>query len=329
MNTDSIGRREPSADGLANQLVRERDVRSGRNEAHTLAGLERLECLMLGAVGYREEFADCSRRAVRGRRGQQCSLGGQQRTRSLLDARSEVWQVLTGIVECQNGSLDCQGESTGERDERIDEGDVVVVDSAGSEEFDDVCMIEVTERELVGVAGKFVELRSAGLVEFIARPCRDDNEYVRRRFGACEESGEQQCGVVAEMEVVDDDHDRPAAVEFGEHGAEGRESVLGCIGGEEVVGFAVELGENLTPWPQGRAVVPTPHPDCWPVCGVECFSDKARLADAGRTPHELHDVGIRADAGGPAAKEVGLASTPDEGKRCAALHEVTLVSRRA
>ena len=46
--------------------------------------------------------------------------------------------MLTGIVECQNGSLDCQGEATGERDERIDEGDVVVVDSAGSEEFDDV-----------------------------------------------------------------------------------------------------------------------------------------------------------------------------------------------
>ena len=54
-----------------------------------------------------------------------------------------------------------------------------MIDSTGSEEFDDVIMIEVTERELVGVASEFVELRSAGLVEFIARPCRDDNEYVR------------------------------------------------------------------------------------------------------------------------------------------------------
>ena len=86
MHTDSTGWREPSADGLANQLVRERDVRSGGNETRELAGFECFECLVLGAAGNRSEFADCGCRAVRGRRGRQCSVAGRQRTSSMLDA---------------------------------------------------------------------------------------------------------------------------------------------------------------------------------------------------------------------------------------------------
>ncbi len=70
------------------------------------------------------------------------------------------------------------------------------------------------------------------------------------RFGAGEEACEQHRGVVAEMDVVEDDDDRPAGVEFGEHGAESCEPVLGCIGGEEVLAVATELRENLTPRPQ-------------------------------------------------------------------------------
>ncbi len=83
------------------------------------------------------------------------------------------------IVERENGALDRQREAARERDERIDESGVVVVDSTGSKEFDDVVMTEATEWELVGVASKFVELRSAGLVELIARSGRDDHQRVR------------------------------------------------------------------------------------------------------------------------------------------------------
>ena len=142
----------------------------------------------------------------------------------------------------------------------IDESGVVVVDSAGSKEFDDVVMTEATEWELVGVASEFFELRPAGLVELIARSGRDDHQRVRRGFGVGEEACEQHRGVVAEMDVVEDDDDRPAGVEFGEHGAESCEPVLGCIGGEEVLAVADRAARE----PDAKATALNFHPNTAP-----------------------------------------------------------------
>ena len=58
-----------------------------------------------------------------------------------------------------------------------------MVDSTSSEEFDDVVMAEVTERKLVSVASKFVELRSAGLSSSSPGRAVMTTRCVRGRFG--------------------------------------------------------------------------------------------------------------------------------------------------
>ena len=125
-----------------------------------------------------------------------------------------------------------------------------MIDATRLQERHDVVVAEVTERELVGVASELVELRSAGLVEFVTEPGSDDHQSVRARFSAGEEPREEQRGVVAEMDVVDHDHDRSMAVELVEQSAERCEPVRRRIGQEAVVDVAAELVEHLPPRPQ-------------------------------------------------------------------------------
>ena len=79
--------------------------------------------------------------------------------------------MVPGVIECENGSFDCQWEATCETHQRVDERAVAMIDSTRLQERHDVVVAEVTERELVGVASE--------LVEQSAERC----EPVRRRIG--------------------------------------------------------------------------------------------------------------------------------------------------
>ena len=290
------------------------------HQAGTTAGGDRFECLVLAARRRCTHIGDGGVWAIGRGSAQRVSVGGRQCPAGAVHARSDVGESgNVVVVHAPHGALDRQGQAAGERDHCIHQRLISGVDAGHAEQLFHVSTAEVGERPLVGIAGEVVELGASSLVDIGRRSSGHHHQQVGPRPSAGEEAGEHQGGVVAEMEVVDHDHQRPLCADELEQGGELLEPVTD---GDVVrAGSAPELVQHLSPRPHGGAVVPAANPDRRRGRPGECFADQSRLAHPCWSAHQLHDAARRsADVLGSTPEGRQLGGPPDERQRRLGIH---------